>query len=137
MIIIFLIIIAIVIIIILIIFTMILQHKNRIYTSSKLQNLIDQINNAKLYEYKYDEKQDENIQNIDKNTTEVHDKLLQLQNNINYIEQNTILRKNSTSQENITFTPSFEANGNLLINGNICISDICINKDDLKKIKNN
>jgi hypothetical protein len=61
-------------------------------TNSKMQALVDQINDSQYYEYKFDKKQDQNIKNIDQNVTEVHTNLLKLQNNVKYVEKNALLK---------------------------------------------
>ena len=47
------------------------NEKLNLKTDDRLEKLVKQINNAQYYEYQFDTKQDENIQNIDKNVTEL------------------------------------------------------------------
>lgn len=48
----------------------------------KLQNLIDQINNAQYYEYTFDKKQEKNIQNLDHNLGVIESSIKNIQNNV-------------------------------------------------------
>jgi hypothetical protein len=48
----------------------------------KLQNLIDQINNAQYYEYTFDKKQEKNIQNLDHNIGVIESSIKNIQNNV-------------------------------------------------------
>jgi hypothetical protein len=59
---------------------------------TKMQGLVDQINDSHYNEYKFDKKQDQNIKNIDQNVTQVHDNIVKLQNNVKFIEKNALLK---------------------------------------------
>jgi hypothetical protein len=72
---------------------LVLHHQNtRIKTDTRdrMQGLVDQINDAQYYEYKFDKKQDQNIKNIDKNVTNVHQNIVKLQNNVKFLEKNAV-----------------------------------------------
>jgi hypothetical protein len=69
-------------------------------TQTKMQGLVDQINDSHYYEYKFDKKQDQNVKNIDQNVTQVYDSVVKLQNNVKFIEQNTLLKDDTKKQFN-------------------------------------
>ena len=69
-------------------------------TQTKMQGLVDQINDSHYYEYKFDKKQDQNVKNIDQNVTQVYDSVVKLQNNVKFIEQNTLLKEDTKKQFN-------------------------------------
>lgn len=62
-------------------------------TSTKMQGIVDQINDSQYYEYKFDKKQEQNIKNLDENVTNVHTDLVKLQNNVKFLEKNTPLKE--------------------------------------------
>ena len=54
---------------------------------SKFKHIIDKINSSTYYQYNYDLKQEENIENNDKNISLVYDSLNNLQNNVKILEK--------------------------------------------------
>jgi len=69
-------------------------------TQSKMQGLVDQINDSQYYEYKFDKKQDQNIKNLDQNITQVYDSVVKLQNNVKYVQENTLLKEDTKKNLN-------------------------------------
>ncbi len=67
-------------------------------TNDRLQNVVNQINDSQYYEYSFDKKQEQNIKNLDANIELVHKNLVDLQNNVKFLEKNSAnkeeLRKN-------------------------------------------
>lgn len=70
------------------------NEKLKIDTRDKMQGLVDQINDAQYYEYKFDQKQDQNIKNVDANVSSVHQNLIKLQNNVKFLEKNASIADN-------------------------------------------
>lgn len=68
------------------------QEKIQSDTQSKLQGLVDQINDAQHYEYKFDINQDQNIKNLDTNVTNMYTSVDKLQNNVAYLQRNAALK---------------------------------------------
>lgn len=60
--------------------------------SDRMNSIVDQINKTHKYEYDFDEHQNQNIKNIDYNVTSTYKNLLNLQNNVQYLE-NTYVSK--------------------------------------------
>lgn len=59
-------------------------------TNTKLQNVVNQINDSQYYEYSFDKKQEQNIKNLDSNITTVNKSLVDLQNNVKFLEKNAV-----------------------------------------------
>ncbi len=72
-------------------------EKVRNEARNNMQNMVDQINDAQFYEYKFDKKQEENIKNLDKNITNVYDNVVKLQNNVRFLEKDAV-RKNDIAK---------------------------------------
>ena len=85
--------------------------------SGKLNNLVQNINNAQYYEYTFDKQQETNIKNVDKNVEEIEKSIKVLQSNIKYLHNNIV---NNTS--NVVFegdkTPDDKGLAALNFNGN-------------------
>jgi hypothetical protein len=108
------------------------QTKNDI--QDKLQGLVNQINKTNFYGYKFDKNQNQILQNTDLNVNELYNIILQLQNNVNYIEENAVLKDDnfiSLTVENINKVNRLFPNERQL-----CLDNICLIKDDLIKLKN-
>lgn len=60
--------------------------------SDRMSNIVDQINNTHKYEFDFDTHQNENIKNIDYNVTTTYKNLLNLQNNVKYLENTYVPR---------------------------------------------
>lgn len=60
-----------------------------------LKNVVDQINNSNLYTYKFDKKQEENIQNIEANVHNVHNNYAALKNNVMAIKADYLSKEES------------------------------------------
>lgn len=75
-------------------------------TSAKFRELVDKINNANLYEYQFDKKQQETMKNLDHNIQVTNNLVRKLQTNVDYLEQTRT-----------------------------CIEDVCLTKQDLLKLK--
>jgi hypothetical protein len=75
-------------------------------TSAKFRELVEKINNANLYEYQFDKKQQETIKNLDNNIIVTYDLVRKLQTNVNYLD---------TTRS--------------------CVEDVCLTKNDILKLK--
>lgn len=73
-------------------------EKVRNEARDNMQSMVDQINDAQFYEYKFDKKQEENIKNLDKNINNVNDNVVKLQNNVRFLEKDTV-RRNDIAKE--------------------------------------
>lgn len=60
--------------------------------NDRMNSIVDQINNTHKYEFDFDNHQNDNIKNIDYNVTNTYKNLLNLQNNVKYLE-NTYVPK--------------------------------------------
>jgi hypothetical protein len=76
-------------------------------TTAKFRELVEKINNANLYEYQFDKKQQETIKNLDNNIIITNELMRKLETNVNY------LSKSRT-----------------------CVDDVCLTKQDILKLKN-
>ena len=75
-------------------------------TTAKFRELVEKINNANMYEYQFDKKQQETIKNLDNNIIVTNDLVRKLETNLNYLDKSRT-----------------------------CIDDVCLTKDDILKLK--
>lgn len=54
--------------------------------NKKVHSVVNQINDSQLYGYNFDKKQEENIQNVDKNITTLYDAIIEAQKNIKHMQ---------------------------------------------------
>ena len=66
--------------------------------TKKLNSVVTQINDSQFYEYSFDKNQDQNIQNMDKNTTTLYDSVTAAQKNLKYLEL-TAVKKDELSNK--------------------------------------
>ncbi len=70
----------------------------RIDTFNKIQNIINQVNDSQYYGYSFDKKQEQNIKNLDANIENVHKSLLELQNNVKFLERNAVNKNDQATK---------------------------------------
>ena len=75
-------------------------------TSARFRELVEKINNANLYEYKFDKKQQESMKNLDDNIIITNELVRKMQNNLNYLERTKT-----------------------------CVDNACLTKSDILKLK--
>lgn len=66
--------------------------------NKKIHNVVNQINDSQLYGYNFDKQQETNIQNVDKNITNLYDAIVEAQKNIRYI-QTTVLNRDEIAKK--------------------------------------
>lgn len=74
------------------------HEKIKQYTQQKLQGVVDQINDAQYYEYKFDKKQEINIKNLDQNVNNMYSSVNNLQNNIKHLKDNAVFETDITEK---------------------------------------
>lgn len=84
-------------------FILFLQHeKLKSDLNRKLSSMVNQINDSQFYGYNFDKQQENNIMNVDKNITSMHDAVLNIQKTVKYLDQSALktdsLRKNITTE---------------------------------------
>lgn len=91
-------IISIIIVIITGVFLFLHLYKIRTENNERIQSVVDQINDAQYYGYKYDKKQNENIKNIDDNVLSVYQSHEKLQNNVRYLDEHGVKKEDIRKQ---------------------------------------
>lgn len=69
------------------------QDKLRIDMNARLTSIVDQVNDSQFYEYKFDKQQDQNIQNNDKNLTNLYNAINDAQKNVKFMELTSISKE--------------------------------------------
>jgi len=68
--------------------------------TKKLNSVVTQINDSQFYEYSFDKNQDQNIQNMDKNTTVLYDSVTAAQKNLKYLELTAVKKDDLNNKLN-------------------------------------
>jgi hypothetical protein len=89
---------VIIVIIVVAIIYLFVQYKTTSNDFNKaLQNLVDKINNSNYYQYNNDIQNIQNIENNEKNIKELNDSVLNLQNNVQVLQYNTVTNESITN----------------------------------------
>lgn len=68
------------------------QEKLKTDVNTKLNSVVDQINDSQLYEYNFDKQQEGNIKNVDQNISTLYDAVVEAQKNVNFLKNTTVTR---------------------------------------------
>lgn len=77
------------------------QERVRSEFKTKMQGIVDQVNDASFYQYNYDKQQAQNIENNDKNVGTLYESVTNMQNNVKMLEK-TAVRDKSLSEKIVT-----------------------------------
>lgn len=69
------------------------QEKLKTDVNSKLNSVVDQINDSQLYEYNFDKQQEGNIKNVDHNISTLYDAVVEAQKNVEFLKNTTVTRE--------------------------------------------
>lgn len=68
------------------------QEKLKTDVNTKLNSVVDQINDSQLYEYNFDKQQEGNIKNVDHNISTLYDAVVEAQKNVEFLKNTTVTR---------------------------------------------
>lgn len=69
------------------------QEKLKTDVNTKLNSVVDQINDSQLYEYNFDKQQEGNIKNVDHNISTLYDAVVEAQKNVQFLKNTTVTRE--------------------------------------------
>jgi hypothetical protein len=61
------------------------QNKLKEELNNKLSSLVNKINKSQMYEFNFDKENEQNIKNMDANYKAMYDSIINLQNNMRYV----------------------------------------------------